>query len=320
MLNIISICRILFLIIILTLSSSLASPSSVTNIKKNPNTTSSSHKTIGIIVPLQHEAMIQIVSGIKESLADMDVEIQVKNAHSDPNIMLALIKQMKDQNVDLIMPIGTSASQMTVSHIKNKPILCVAALPDQKQNPLVTGVNDEIPRSASISRLPKLRNIAVIYSASEKIAPEIDALKAYALKSNISLHLSMIQTIVDLPLAVQSIPKDTQALLILKDHLIVSAINILIQEAKKRSIPVIASDEGSVINGASLAIGVREKDIGIESGLIAKKILQGVSPEHIPHKILDDKFVLFLNEKAFTTQKTLGINDITALKMTIVKY
>jgi putative ABC transport system substrate-binding protein len=264
--------------------------------------------------------MLQIIAGITDTLADIKAEIQVKNAHSDSNVMLALIKQMKEQNIDIIMPIGTSACQMTVSHIKNKPIICVAALPDQKQNQFVTGVNDEVPISASISKLPKLQNIAVIYSASEKIAPEIEALKAYALKNNIVLNLSMIQTLIDLPLVVKNISKDTQAFLILKDHLVVSGINILVQEAKKRSIPLIASDEGSVKNGASLAIGVREKDIGVESALIAKRILQGVSPGHIPHKMLDDKFVIFINEDSFVAQKILDINDINELKMNIVRY
>lgn len=319
MLPIISACRTLSLITFLAISFSVHMPSFAASNTDQSQDKLHQHKTIGIIVPLEHEAMIQIVSGIKESLADLDVEIQVKNAHSDPNIMLALIKQLRDQDIDLIMPIGTSACQMTISHIKNKPIICVAALPDPQKNPLVTGVNDEIPISASISRLPKLTNITVIYSASEKIAPEIDALKAYAQISKISLHFSMVQNLVDLPLAVRSAPKDTQGFLILKDHLVVSAINILAQEAKKRSIPVIASDEGSVINGASLAIGVREKDIGIESGLIAKKILQGTNPGDIPHKMLD-KFVLFVNEKAFVAQAVLTSDDIAALKITIVKY
>ncbi|MFK7968338.1 MAG: ABC transporter substrate binding protein [Rickettsiaceae bacterium] len=318
MLNFITTYRILLLITSLFFTSNIYASSLIES--NRDQTDATLHKTIAIIVPLEHEAMFQIVSGIKDTLIDMDVELQVKNAHSDPNIMLALVKQIKEQNVDLIMPIGTSACQMTVSHIKTKPIICVAALPDEKQNPLVTGVNDEIPISASISKIPKLQNIAVIYSASEKIVPEIEALKVYALKNKISLNLFMIQTLIDLPVVVKNIPKDTQAFLILKDHLIVSGINILLQEAKKRSIPLIASDEGSVKNGASLAIGVREKDIGIESALMAKRILQGVSPKDIPYKTLDDKFVLFINEDSFATQKLLDINDINKLKMTIIRY
>jgi hypothetical protein len=53
---------------------------------------------------------------------------------------------------------------------------------------------------------------------------------------------------------------------------------------------------------------------------IAKRILQGVSPSDIEHKILDDKFVVFINEDGFVTQNLLDINDINGLKMNIVRY
>lgn len=283
------------------------------------NITYAAHKKVGVIVPLEHEAMTQIVDGIKESLADMDVEIEVKNAHSDPNIMLALVKQMKDQDIDLIMPIGTSTSQMTISHIKNKPIVCVAAMPDKTKNPLVTGIYDEISISSSLSRMPKINNIAIIYSASEKIAPEIDELKKYALQNGVILHLAMVQTLVELPMSVRSAPDDVQAFLILKDHLICSGINILNQEATKRFIPVISSDEGSVIKGATMAIGVKEKTIGVESGLLAKKILKGVSPGAIPYKTIDILEV-FVNTKSMSQQKVITEDDIRALKMSVIHY
>ena len=36
--------------------------------------------------------------------------------------------------------------------------------------------------------------------------------------------------------------------------------------------------------------------------------------------MLDDKFVLFINEDSFVAQKILDINDINELKMNIVRY
>jgi len=260
---------------------------------------------IGIIVPLEHEAMNQIVLGIEESLKDTDAEIEVKNAHGDANIMASLIKQMRDdEDMQIIMPIGTSTSQMTMAHIKNKIIICVAAIIDNSSNPLVTGLNDEVPITASIAKLRALKKIAVIYSANEKITPEIEELKTYAKGHRISLHLSMIQNLTDLPSVVKSAPDDIDSFLILKDHLVVSGINIITKEALKRKIPVVASDEGSVINGASLAIGVAEKEIGAASGLMARDILNGKKPSEIPYKTLD-KMVLFVNRIAFDKQKTL---------------
>ena len=129
----------------------------------------------------------------------------------------------------------------------------------------------------------------------------------------------MIQTLVDMPLAVRSAPKNIDAFLILKDHLIVSGINLLTQEAQKRSIPIIASDEGSVINGATIAIGVREKDIGIESAKIAREILQGTNPGDIPQKTMDS-LVLFVNEKSMSKQAVLTKEDIVELKLPITYF
>ena len=113
--------------------------------------------------------------------------------------------------------------------------------------------------TASLKQLPVLKNMAVFYSASEKIMPEIEALKIYAAQEKIALHLVMIQNLTDLSAGVKTAPSDVQAFIVLKDHLVVSGLNILIQEARRRAIPVLASDEGSVLEGATLAIGVQEK-------------------------------------------------------------
>ncbi len=97
-------------------------------------------------------------------------------------------------------------------------------------------------------------------------------LKLYTGKNNISLHTVMRQNLNDMPTAVKNAPENTQSFVILKDHLVVSGINILKQEAFKRRIPIIASYEGSVISGATIAVGVQEKQIGVEAGLMAKKL------------------------------------------------
>lgn len=54
-------------------------------------------KNVVIIVPIEHEAMKQIVSGIEEVLSSIEAKIIVKNAHTDSNILLAIINQMKNR-------------------------------------------------------------------------------------------------------------------------------------------------------------------------------------------------------------------------------
>ncbi|MFV9874316.1 MAG: ABC transporter substrate binding protein [Rickettsia conorii subsp. raoultii] len=272
-------------------------------------------KKVAVIVPLEHAAMTEIISGIKESLKDIDAEIIVKNAHADSNILLAIIKQITDQDIDVIIPIGTTASQTVISYITNKPIVCAAAMINSKNLPLVTGVNDEIKITDTISKLPFLQNITLIYSSGEKVIPEVEMLKLYVGKNNISLHTVMIQNFNDMPVAVKNAPENTQSFIILKDHLIVSGINILKQEAFKRRIPIIASDEGSVISGATIAVAVQEKQIGVEAGLMAKKILQGIEPKDIPFGDMKD-LTLFINLKSFVKQDILTKENLSVLPFT----
>jgi putative ABC transport system substrate-binding protein len=260
--------------------------------------------SVGIIVPLEHVAMTQIVSGIKKALSGEDLEIIVKNAHGDANIMATIIRQINDSDMNIVIPIGTSTSQMAISHIKSKNIICAAANIKPSKDSKVTGVNDEVSMTSALSELPILKHIAVIYSANEKVIPEIKEIESYANSHDIKLYLVMVQSLSELPLAIKNIPEAAQAFLILKDHLIVSGVNILIQDAKKRSIPLIASDEGSVYNGATLAIGVKEEDIGVSAGLMAKDIIHGKDAKSIPYQSLD-KLTLFINTKAFLDQKIL---------------
>ncbi|WPY01183.1 ABC transporter substrate binding protein [Candidatus Trichorickettsia mobilis] len=289
------------------------------NILIFPSIIQAANKKVAVIVPLEHEAMAQIVSGISESLQGAGSELIVKNAQGDANIMSALIKQLQEQDIDIIMPIGTTASQMTMAHIKNKPIICVAADLKSLNNPNVTGVNDEIPVTEFLTKLPPLHRIAVIYSASEKVTPEIELLKTFAEEEDIDLHLLMVQTLADLPLALKSAAADVQAFVILKDHLIVSGIKGIVQEANKRLIPVIAADEGSVKGGATIAVGVREKDIGIKSGAMAKTILAGGKPSKIPYQTIDD-LVLFINKNALLKQNVFSKEEISILQLPHVEF
>ncbi|BBJ31659.1 hypothetical protein RAS_07680 [Rickettsia asiatica] len=183
---------------------------------------------------------------------------------------------------------------------------------NSKNLPLVIGVNDEIKITDTISKLPFLQNITLIYSNSEKVISEVEMLKLYTGKNNISLYTVMIQNLNDMPVAVKNAPKNTQSFIILKDHLIVSGINILKQEAFKRRIPIIASDEGSVISGATIAVGVQEKQIGVEAGLMAKKILQGIEPKNIPFGDMKD-LTLFVNLRSFVKQDILTKENLSVI-------
>jgi putative tryptophan/tyrosine transport system substrate-binding protein len=85
----------------------------------------------------------------------------------------------------------------------------------------------------------------------------------------------MVSSLPELSSVTNNIASDTQGILILKDSLIVSGISTLANAAKDKQIPLITSDQGSVQSGADFALGVHERQIGVEGGKLAAEILSG---------------------------------------------
>lgn len=274
-------------------------------------------KLIGVIMPMQHAALDDIAKGFQEELAKVinpqHYDVRIVNAQGDLSLQMALIKSLMNDNCNIYVPIGTSTAQMTLQVVKQGMIVALAAkLPQdvQKQENLVptTGVLDEVSLNEQLEFLkplfPELVKFTVIHSGSEKIHEELECIQQYAKQQNLKVQLLMAQTMTELATCASSIDEDSQFIFVLKDHLIVSGINLLIKQATVRKIPLIVSDEGSVKNGAALALGVKESEIGRDGARLVSSIFNGASARNIP--IVAVKEVqIFVNRRACDAQ---GIN------------
>ncbi len=271
-------------------------------------------KMVGVVVPMEHQALNDIVSGLKEELdlnPNQPVTLKVMNAQGDPNLQRAIIQQLMRDNCDVLVPIGTAASQMTASLAKNHKILCLATDFSVKSTQLQTGpqttcLNDELSPHDSLGFLhdvfPHIKKITLIYSASEKVAKEIPHVVEAAAARKIDVQKLMVQTLPELYTIGQAVASDSQAIFILKDHLVVSGIQAIVQQAEKRGIPIMTSDEGSVIGGGAFAIAVREAHIGKQGAQIVKMILNGTSPQSIAPQVMKGPFPLFVNRASCKKQ------------------
>jgi len=265
---------------------------------------SQSHvKKVGIVIPIEHQALREITQAFQETLSKLvksPIKFNIGNAQGDNNLQHAIICQMRDANYDLIVPVSTSVTQMSMVLSTTQPIIGLAADITGKQNNAVI-VNDEIDKATSISFIrkvyPHLKKITIVYSTSNKIFQELKQVEHACKIYQIVVQRLMIQNLTDLYSASQAIHKDAQAIFILKDSLVASGINTLVQIASQRKIPLISSDEGTVKNGAGFALGVREKNIGEEGAKLAAKILQGMAPNKLANVKLTTPIV-FVNLKS----------------------
>ena len=271
-------------------------------------------KIIGIILPMPHQALDDIVCGFQEELAQLrsnqDYEIKVVNGQGDITLQMALIKSLIASRCDIFVPVGTQCTQMTLSCIKKGCIVALAAnLPKNVQKntnfPPVTGVLDELSAKDELQFLcalfPKLKKFTIVHSGSEKIYDELKEIEVFTKASGIEVQLLMAQTMTDLATCSQSIAKDSECIFVMKDHLIVSGISLLVKQATLSMIPLITSDEGSVKAGASLALGVTEREIGKDGAKLTSTILNGESARDIPITSVKDVHI-FMNLDACSKQ------------------
>lgn len=269
---------------------------------------------IGIIEPIEHTAMNEIVAGFTESLHTLyqkPVTIRVENAQNDPNLQRAIIQKMRDAGYTMIVPIGVAASQMTLAMVHNQPVVSLAAdiseQERQKLNPCnVAIVHDEISAQQLLQFIhaayPQLTQLTLVHSAADKVLPQVQEAIAAGKQYGIKIDHLMISALPDLYSASQALSPNTQAIFVLKDNLIVSGIPTLAKAAADHHIPLITSDEGSVKAGAGIALGVREREIGTQGGKLAAQILNGQAICSLP--IVEMKnLTVFINSKALQDQK-----------------
>jgi len=263
--------------------------------------------TIGIVLPMEHAALDDIVKGFEREIKATyqgPVTFSVQNAHGDMNIQRAILQQFAKQKTAIVVPIGTAATQMAIATNKDQPIVSLACL-CPTQTPNMTGVRDEVKIETQMDFIhqfyPNMKKMTLVYSNSEKVFDDVEKTVNVAKQLGITVQKLMIQALPDLYTVSRAINKDSEAIFILKDHMIVSGIQTLTREAEKLHIPVITSDEGSIKSGGSFALGVREQSIGEQGALLATKVLLGEDVNSLPIENLQ-ALTVFANIAALTKE------------------
>lgn len=272
----------------------------------------STEPKIGIVIPIEHKALQEIVTGFTTTLSQKKaVHFKIMNAQGDMNIQRSMIQQLRDQHYQMIVPIATGTSQMTLAMVHTIPIVSLAAeLTEADRQKLkncnIAIVHDEIPPEKSLQFIhtayPHLTQLTLIHSSADKIFPEVKEAVDAGKKLGIEVKPMMATTLPDLTSISNNLPSTTQGIFILKDNLIASGIATLVKKAKDHHILLITSDQGSVLNGAHFALGVPERKIGEEGAELALQILSGKSPCDLPIKEMT-QLTLFINENAFNNKK-----------------
>lgn len=266
-------------------------------------------RKVAVVVPMQHRAMDDIVRGVKDNLKGKinDEKIIIFNAMGDANNMNATINQVaQNPEYDVIMPIGTNATYLAMGATKDKHIISLASTIDEKTRQKliaeghknVTNVYDEVNSKDILKFISAInkRNILLVFSNDERIMKEVNELELLQSKYDVKIHKFGVSNATDI-YSMSSAISNIDCILLLKDHLVVSMVNVITSIASDKNITIVASDEGSVISGADIALGVDEYDIGVVGAGILKEVLDGKKPVDMPVQTIKD-IKIFYNKNS----------------------
>jgi len=283
-------------------------------------------KKVFISKVIDHPAINETERGIVNYLIENNdnirkkLELKITSAQGSPLLASQIATKFVSSNPDIVVGIGTISAQSLAKYAlsgKTKlvfssitdPVGAKLALPDNKLQNNITGVSNFIDLEPQIALFketqPDMDTLGIIYNPSELNSYSINIkLEEICPKYGIKLiKVGAIKT-ADVPQAALSLVGKIDAFFISNDNTALSALPAIITIANKNNIPVYVSDIDTVSQGALLALGPDQYELGVQTGKMILSLLEGgdISKMQIEYPVKTD---LVINLKA---AYILGIN------------
>jgi putative ABC transport system substrate-binding protein len=276
--------------------------------------------TVAVTAIVEHPALDACRDGVKDALAaagfvDGDnIDFIYESAQGAPEIAAQIARQFVGNNVSVIVPISTPSAQGAVAATRDIPIVFTAVtdpvaaqIVPRREQPggNVTGISDMSPLAEHVSLIleitPDVKRLGVVYNPGETNSVVlVDRLREVAAEAGIDVIESPATKSGDVQQATLALVGRVDAIYIPTDNTVVSALEAAVSAAMENSIPLYAGDTDSVPRGAIATVGFNYYDIGIETGKVVARVLNGENPGDI--------------DVAFATGTDLVVNKGAAAK------
>ena len=269
---------------------------------------------VAIIKQLDHASLDEIANAVAAELdkiaADNNVTIEydITSGQNDQTILKQLSDQAIADQVDAIIPIATTAAQISaLSAEDTKTPVVYAAVSDPEAASLtgidyVTGTSDALPVEAQLklirALMPNATKIGILHTTSETNSDATLALyKELAPNYGFEIIDKGISTGADLPMALDALLPQVDCTTNLTDNTVVSYLAVVLEKSEEYGKPVFGSEIEQVINGCVASEGIEYTELGRQTGRMAARVLRGESAEDIPYETISNSY-LYVNPDA----------------------
>jgi putative ABC transport system substrate-binding protein len=194
-----------------------------------------------------------------------------------------LARKLRASNASLVIAVGLKAALAAKVEIVDVPIVYMMILDPLKHQLTadnMTGTLLEVPvdRQLKIMRtfLPTLHQLGTLYDPAKTSSRVKDASRQAA-NSDFQLKGLPVESDKDVPEQLRTLLSDVDALWLMPDSTVLTneSVQFILESALARQIPVIGFSPEFTRLGALLSMSVNYGDVGRETGLLAKRILDG---------------------------------------------
>lgn len=274
-------------------------------------------KTVGVLQLVEHGSLNAAYEGFKEGLAEAgytegeNLTIEYQNAQNSQDNLKSMSERLVNASPDLLLGIATPAAVSLANETTDTPIVVTAVtdlvgakLADSNEEPgrNITGTSDMVPIEQQINLLlsivPDAKTIGIMYNAGEANSKIQAGLAEEALKAaGVDVKVLTANTTNDVQQVTTSLAKDVDGIYVPTDNTFASAAAIVGEVAKETKTPIVAGSVEQVDDGALATYGIDYKSLGIQTGKLAAKILDGdAEPATTPVETADN-LELVVNEE-----------------------
>ena len=205
------------------------------------------------------------------------------NLRGDLELGKKLAKKIRTSDTSLVVAVGLKAALTAKQQISDIPTIFMMVLDPQKHQlngANMTGTLLEIPvdRQLKLLRtfLPTKHRLGVLYDPTKTSARIKDA-EPYAAANDFQLQGFPVASEKDVPQQLHALLDKGEVLWLMPDSTVLTdeSIRFILESALAQRVPVIGFSPEFTRLGALLSLSVNYSEVGRETGLLAKRILDG---------------------------------------------
>lgn len=251
-----------------------------------------------ILQIVEHPALNATRAGIEKVLKEANVSFRYETAQGNPALASQIAQKFVGSKPQVLIGIGTQASQALVSESRNKDLPVVfSTVTDPISARLVKNLSQPEGRVTGVSNyinvdqllniikgfMPKLKNLGIIYNPGEvNSVTLLEESKIKAKIIGINIIPSTANNSSEIISATQYLMGKVDAIFINNDNTALSAFESITKISNKNHVPVFTSDTDLIKQGAFVALGPNQFDLGQQTAKIVLKILKGDSINSLP--------------------------------------